>query len=263
MQAEAEAPSKIYANTFSSGNSVFYGTDDGHQDGSFGEFEEFETFFNELPDRRKHNIHYASAIGGLYGLNLIPLLKPTEISFFDINPHAVSYFKLIRQVLITSNSKQQFLDRLSNQDFDVATPDEEIIRENIAMKQRDELPRERGSSKRSFEASWRYALDRYDLTKSLLKDSPVNIMTDGMQSETFENFVRDKRDFWLYASNIFEFVYINLEFTKPVNVVALSIIYPGQSDLLDLDPLSKYPVQLKGEIPMQVHRVREFELIIP
>ena len=40
----------------------------------------------------------------------------------------------------------------------------ESIRENLALKQRDQLPRSRGSSyKRSLAVSWKYALDRFEV----------------------------------------------------------------------------------------------------
>ena len=258
----AEAPSKINQDIFNTGHNVFYGTDDGFQDGSFGEFEELEAFYEGLPATRRQNIHLVSTVGGLYGLNLIPFLRPTEITFFDINPHAVTYFNLIRRVLVGSQDKIDFLERLTNRDYEVTTDAEKLIRENIALKQRDELPRERGSSKRSFEASWRYALDRFELTRTLLAEAQVAVRTEGMESPAFKAFMRDQSDCWLYSSNIFEFVYFDLHFTRPENVVALSIIYPGQVDLLDLDPLSKYPLELKCEIPMQVRRMREFKLIV-
>jgi len=33
---------------------------------------------------------------GLYGLNLIPLIRPKEITFFDVNPHQIAFLKVIR-----------------------------------------------------------------------------------------------------------------------------------------------------------------------
>ena len=259
---EPQAPSKVNQDIFTSEQIVFYGTDDGFQDGSFGEFEELTAFYQTLPPTRRKNVHLVSAIGGLYGLNLVPFLRPEKITFFDINPHAVAYFELIRRVFISSRDKSHFLDQLTKGEYPVTTEAETIIRENIALKQRGELPPERGSSKRSFEASWKYALDRFELTRSLLADVPVSVRTESMESPAFQAFIRDQSDLWLYASNIFEFVYFDLTFSRPKNVVALSIIYPGQVDVLDLDPLSKYPLELKCEIPMQVRRIREFKLFV-
>ena len=44
------------------------------------------------PERRE-NIHMISVVGGLYGLNFIPLWRPKQITIFDINPAAVTYFR--------------------------------------------------------------------------------------------------------------------------------------------------------------------------
>jgi len=259
---QTEAPSKVNQDIFNTEHNVFYGTDDGFQDGSFGEMAELEAFISSLPAARRENLHLLSAIGGLYGLNLIPLLAPARLTFFDINPHAVAYFELIRRVWVAGRDKADFLDKLTHGAYDVRPGPEELIRENIALKQAGKLPRARGSSKRSFEASWRYALDRFDLTKARLAEGTVEVRTEGMQDDSFKAFIRDQRDMWLYASNIFEFVFFDLFFARPKNVVALSIIYPGQVDLIDLDPFSNYPVELKCEIPMQLRRIRDFKLVV-
>src|ERR687892_697736 len=81
---------------------VFYGTDDGHQDGSFAEFQTIRDHYEGVSPVRRDDIHMISVVGGLYGLNLIPLWKPKSITIFDINPTAVTYFKLIRDVFISS-----------------------------------------------------------------------------------------------------------------------------------------------------------------
>lgn len=52
---------------------VFYGTDDGSQDGSFQEFAEFRSHYENVSPERRENIHMVSVVGGLYGLNLLPL----------------------------------------------------------------------------------------------------------------------------------------------------------------------------------------------
>src|ERR1700745_1725004 len=64
---------------------VFYGTDDGAQDGSFSEFAEIKTHYENVAGERRKDIHMISVVGGLYGLNLIPLWKPTRLTIFDIN----------------------------------------------------------------------------------------------------------------------------------------------------------------------------------
>src|ERR1043165_2002564 len=98
---------------------VFYGTDDGAQDGSGRELAEIEAHYNAVaPARPGDDIHMISVVGGLYGLNMIPLWKPKRITIFDINPAALSYFKLIRQVWTTSRDVEQFLARLTAGDYD-------------------------------------------------------------------------------------------------------------------------------------------------
>src|SRR6185437_11246681 len=87
---------------------IYYGTDDGfarlspreeprhdeaHVAGLYEVFARYEEFYRRVaPDRRDH-IHLASVVGGLYGLNLIPLLRPREITFFDVNPHQIAFLK--------------------------------------------------------------------------------------------------------------------------------------------------------------------------
>ena len=43
-----------------------------------------------------------SVVGGLYGLNLIPLWRPKRITIFDIDPTAITYFRVIHRVFTTS-----------------------------------------------------------------------------------------------------------------------------------------------------------------
>jgi hypothetical protein len=59
---------------------VFYGTDDGYQDGSFGEFPEIRAHYEGVASHRREDIHMISVVGGLYGLNLIPLWRPKRIT---------------------------------------------------------------------------------------------------------------------------------------------------------------------------------------
>ena len=59
---------------------VFYGTDDGAQDGSGRELAEIEAHYDGVEPWRRENIHMISVVGGLYGLNLIPLWKPKRIT---------------------------------------------------------------------------------------------------------------------------------------------------------------------------------------
>lgn len=236
---------------------VFYGTDDGCQDGSFGEFAEFRAHYENVAQHRRENIHMVSVVGGLYGLNLIPLWKPKRITIFDINPAAVTYFRIIRRVFTTSRDVKHFLDRLTNADYDAETEQEEFVRENIRLKQNGCLPRERGSTKRTYEQSWQYAFEKFDLTKQLLSEVPLDIRSEPMESESFSEWIRQQNNLWIYASNITQFHYFDLEFANPSNVVLLQIIHPEQPQLLDLAPLGGGPVKVNFEIPLRAARIEK------
>jgi len=235
---------------------VFYGTDDGHQDGSFGEFAEIKAHYENVARQRREDIHMISVVGGLYGLNLIPLWRPKRITIFDINPTAITYFRIIRNVFTTSRNVEHFLARLTDGDYAADTDEERFVRENICLKQKGALPRARGSTKRSYEQSWQYAFENFDLTKQILSEAPLEIRTEPMESSSFRSWIRSQHNLWIYASNITEFHYFDLEFADPTNVVLLQIIYPGQAaDLLDLAPLSGGPVKVRFEIPLKAERI--------
>lgn len=234
---------------------VFYGTDDGSQDGSFGEFPKFKAHYEGVAPLRRENIHMISVVGGLYGLNLIPLWRPRRITIFDINPTAITYFRIIHRVFTTSRNVEHFLGRLTAGDYDAETEDEQFVQENIRLKQKGCLPRSRGSTKRPYEQSWQYAFESFDLTKQLLSEVPLDIRTEPMESETFSGWIRDQNNLWIYASNITQFHYFDLEFADPANVVLLQIIHPEQPQLLDLAPLSGGPVKVKFEIPLRAERI--------
>ena len=235
---------------------VFYGTDDGAQDGSFREFAEIKAHYESVDPQRRENIHLISVVGGLYGLNLIPLWKPRKITIFDINPTALSYFRIIRRVFTTSRDVAHFLDRLTAGDYAVNNEEERFVQENIRLKQAGTLPRSRGSTKRPYEQSWQYAFENFDLTKQILSEVPLEIRTEPMESYSFRGWIRRQNNLWIYSSNITEFHYFDLEFADPTNVVLLQIIYPGQApELLDLAPLSGGPVKVKFEIPLKAERI--------
>jgi hypothetical protein len=234
---------------------VFYGTDDGYQDGSFGEFAEFKAHYESVAPHRRENIHMISVVGGLYGLNLIPLWQPRRITIFDINPAAITYFKIIRRVFTTSRDVEHFLARLTAGDYDAETEQEKFVRENIILKQKGCLPRSRGSTKRPYEQSWQYAFENFDLTKKLLTEAPLDIRTEPMESAGFREWIRGQNNLWIYASNITQFHYFDLEFANPTNVVVIQIIHPDQPQLLDLAPLSGGPVKVKFEIPLRAERM--------
>src|SRR5271169_3935331 len=115
---------------------VFYGTDDGYQDGSFGEFPQIRAHYEAVAPQRREDIHMISVVGGLYGLNLIPLWRPKQLTIFDINPAAVTYFRIIRRVFVTSRDQEHFLSRLTEGDYVAANDEERFVRENICLKQK-------------------------------------------------------------------------------------------------------------------------------
>jgi hypothetical protein len=229
---------------------VFYGTDDGAQDGSFSEFAEFKAHYEGVAPERRENIHMISVVGGLYGLNLIPLWRPRQLTIFDINPTAITYFQIIHRVLTTSRDAAHFLDRLTTGDYAADSDRERFVQENICMKQKGCLPRERGSTKRSYEQSWQYVFENFELTKQILTEVPLEIRTEPMESDSFSEWIRGQNNLWIYASNITQFHFFDLEFSNPSNVVLVQIIHPNQPQLLDLAPVSGGPVKVKFEIPL-------------
>ena len=237
---------------------VFYGTDDGFQDGSFTEFAEIKAHYDSVAPERRDDIHMISVVGGLYGLNLIPLWRPRRITIFDINPTAITYFQIIQRVFTSSRDVQHFLQRLTNADYEVEGAEEEFVQENIRLKQEGSLPRSRGSSKRSYEQSWQYAFEHFDLTKQILSEVPVEIRTEPMESDSFRGWIRQQNNLWIYASNITEFHYFDMDFLNPTNVVVVQITFPTHvAEVLDLEPLSGGPVKVKFEIPLKAERMEK------
>ena len=247
----AQAPRAFNRGLHSNRNQVFYGTDDGSQDGSFGEFPDFIKHYEGVSSERKEDIHMISVVGGMYGLNLIPLWKPKRLTIFDINPMGTTYFKLIHRVWTSSDSAHHFLQRLTDMDYDTFTEDEKFVQENISLKQKGLLPRSRGSSKRSYELSWKYALDNFEVTKQIL-NGPLEIRTEPMESESFSEMIRNMNNAWIYASNITQFHYFDLEFEDPSNCVMLQIIHPEQPQLLDVSEYAGQRVKVKFQIPISV-----------
>ena len=234
---------------------VFYGTDDGAQDGSGRELAEIEAHYNAVEPWRRQDIHMISVVGGLYGLNLIPLWKPKRITIFDINPAALAYFKLIREVWTSSRDVEHFLARLTAGDVDATSELEEFVRENIVLKQRGALPRSRGSTKRPYEQSWQYAFAHFDLTKRMLQETPLEIRNAPMESDDFRDMIHAQDNAWIYASNITQFHFFDLDFADPRNCVVVQIIHPEQLEILDLAPLSGGPVKVDFRIPLRAARM--------
>lgn len=252
---ERAAPRAFNRHIYHRRNAVFYGTDDGAQDGSFTEFAGFEDHYRGVAPERRENVHLISVVGGLYGLNLLPLWRPKRITIFDINPTAIAYFRIIRRVFQTSADVAELLDRLTHGRYEVDDDEEAFVRENIRLKQAGKLPPSRGSTKRPYEESWAYAFQHFDLTRSILTEVPLDIRCDPMESAGFREWIKNQSNLWIYCSNIAEFHYFDLEFLDPSNVVLLQIIFPGRPQLLDLAPLGPGPLRVRIEIPMVAERL--------
>jgi len=247
-------------------NEIYYTTDDGfselrpreeprhdaeHVAGLYEIFARYKNFHRRVAPERRERIHLVSVVGGLYGLNLIPIFKPREITFFDVNPHAVAYFNIIRRVWIEGRTADAFLGKLANGDYAVEAGQEEVIRGCIMKRHNGTLTEEEGRSARSFLSSWRYALDHYDLTRGLLADVPVHTRCEGMNEQTFKDFVAGQENLWMYCSNVFLFVFFDLTFRFPQNA-ALFASYFDETDMLDLATAGDGPVTVHCRIPMAI-----------
>ena len=98
--------------------------------------------------------------------------------------------------------------------------------------------------------SWGYSLEHFDLTKRLLTEVPLECRVLGIESEEFAALLEGRENLWIYASNIAELTFSRFRINHPRNAVLVSIIYPGQVDLLDLAPFGDRPVEARVEIPM-------------
>ena len=212
----------------------------------------FKPITSLLPHNDVKTFTWSVLWGGLYGLNLIPLWQPKRLTIYDINPTAITYFKLIRRAWIDSQDVSHFLRRLTDGDYEAETEEEQFVRENICLKQRGCLPRERGSTKRPYEQSWQYAFKHFDLTKKILTDVPLDLRTEPMESDSFARWISHQSNLWIYASNITEFHYFDLEFLDPSNVAIVQIIFPGEkAQVLDLTQLGFGATKVKFEIPLR------------
>jgi len=251
----SHAPRAFNRHIFTNKSQVYYGTDDGSRDGSFGEFVAIKNHYDGVADHRKENIHMISVIGGLYGLNLIHLWKPKKITFFDINPMAVLLFELIYKVLTTSDSAEQFMQRLTDGDFEANTEDEKFLRENLQIVQKTNyIEPSRGaysSHHRNLSNSWRLALENFEVTKKYLLESEIDIRTEPMEGASFKEIIRSQSHHWIYASNITQFHFFELEILEPSNVVLLQI-HHEDAQLLDLADYAGQPVRVKFEYPIRI-----------
>ncbi len=61
---------------------------------------------------------YATVIGGLSGLNYLLSVEPKNIKFFDINPEAIKYAKLIVEIISISKNPRDFISRIFSRSVD-------------------------------------------------------------------------------------------------------------------------------------------------
>src|SRR5947208_2686048 len=93
------APRTAFPQSFDHLNEIYYTTDDGfaelrprmeprhdaeHVAGLYEIFARYEEFHRRVGPGRRNRIHLASVVGGLDGLNLIPIFRPRELMFFDL-----------------------------------------------------------------------------------------------------------------------------------------------------------------------------------
>ena len=71
---------------------------------------------DRLPDVKPET--YATVIGGLSGLNYLLRLEPQHIAFFDINPSAVRYARLVCQMIAISDGPRHFISRMFGRSVD-------------------------------------------------------------------------------------------------------------------------------------------------
>ncbi len=254
----SQAPRGFVPTRFSSKEQVYYGTDDGSRDGSFGEFVAIRNHYENVSPNRKDDIHMVSVIGGLYGLNLIHLWKPKKITFFDINPAAINYFNIIRKVWISSDSAQHFLDRLTQGDYEVTSEVDAFLKENIQIVQKnghiDEVRGAFSSHGRDLANSWRLALENFDETKKYLIESEIDTRTEPIEGENFKELISSKTQHWIYASNITQFHFFDLEILEPSNVVLLQI-HHEDAQLLDLAEYADNAIRVKFEYPIRIETI--------
>jgi hypothetical protein len=96
-------------------------------------------------------------------------------------------------------------------------------------------------------------LDRFELTRQLLEEIPFNTRAEGMQCQSFFDFVANHENLWLFCSNVFLFVFFDLRFRYPQNA-ALFASYFDATEMLDLGGTGGGPVTVHCRIPMSVSR---------
>ncbi|WKZ25985.1 MAG: hypothetical protein QY322_01600 [bacterium] len=68
--------------------------------------------FEDIDKEKVSNRKFASVIGSLFFLNIIPHIKPKEILLFDINDYQVRYLKLLVEIMSISKTFENFIENL-------------------------------------------------------------------------------------------------------------------------------------------------------
>ncbi len=180
---------------------TFYGASD---DREFGIFQKVRDSFKF---RKKKSLIFTSVAGGLFCFNLVVLLKPKQIYLFDINPMQLLLFELVKTVLLQSRDKSDFLSKLRTKQYDVHSPWERQLQDNLSHKMMpDEKIRDDkafpGLNRRPLERTWRYALNRFERLKGILGSTPQTLLVEDIRDEAFVDFLLAKSNNWIYLSNI-------------------------------------------------------------
>ena len=180
---------------------VFYGSSDDR------EFRLFKDLRASFSFRKRKSLILTSVAGGLFCLNLAVFLKPKHVFLFDRNPIQLLMFEFIRKVLLASRDKGDFLSRLENEDYEVPSKVERQLQGYISRKmQLDNKVRPDkafpGFNRKPLERSWRYALNRFDRLKDLLRYTPYTLLVEDVGNERFVDFLLAQPNHWIYLSNV-------------------------------------------------------------
>lgn len=75
--------------------------------------------FADIDKEKVSNRKFASVIGSLFFLNIIPHIKPKEVLLFDINGYQVRYLKLLVEIMSISKTFENFVENLFVRSYNV------------------------------------------------------------------------------------------------------------------------------------------------
>lgn len=182
---------------------VYYGSSD-HRDLAL-----FKSFRDASHRNKKRGMVLTSVVGGLFCLNVMVVLKPKRLCFFDANPMPLLLFEMVRRVILTSRDKEDFLLRIRHGNYRVHSHWEQELQRNLSIKMAlDEgiQPEKKlcGFSRRPLERSWRYCLNRFEELQNLLLNTPYTLLIEDTRNEDFVDFLLKQPNHWIYLSNIWE-----------------------------------------------------------